>query len=165
MSYWAATVISSVVQSIPLIGEDVYYYVVGGLGVSDVTLNRAFAAHILLGTLILVLSVVHVHTLHKCGSNNPLGIDRCYGDTVSFHSTFTFKDIFAGLCVMMVVGLTALTHPYLTLDTARFEPANPLVTPTTIKPEWYFLPVYAMLRSIESKLGGLALVLLFLFVL
>nr|YP_009092172.1 cytochrome b [Dicrocoelium chinensis]AHG06497.1 cytochrome b [Dicrocoelium chinensis] len=165
MSYWAATVLTSVVDSIPFVGNRIYSFVVGGFSVSEATLVRVFSAHVCLAFVIVGLSVVHLFYLHKGGSNNPLFVGSGYSDVVLFHSFFTLKDGFVLLfSLCLCVGFTWLC-PDLVVDTEAYIEANPLVTPVTIKPEWYFLPFYAMLRSVESKIGGLFLVILFLFLL
>nr|AKC58416.1 cytochrome b [Eurytrema pancreaticum] len=165
MSYWAATVLTSVIDSIPVVGSSVYRFIVGGFSVGEATLIRVFSAHICLAFLIIGLSVLHLFYLHKEGSNNPLFISLGYGDVVMFHSYFTVKDGFAFVVsLFLYVGFMWLC-PDLIVDTEAYIMANPLVTPVSIKPEWYFLPFYAMLRSVESKIGGLLLVLLFLFLL
>lgn len=162
MSYWAATVITSVVQSIPLVGDTLYSYIVGGFGVTGVTLNRAFAAHVVLGLLIGGISLLHVGFLHLSGSNNPLRINTCYADTVRFHSLYSFKDLLVGSRVLFIFCLLSLSLPNSLLDAEGFIEANPMVTPVSIKPEWYFLPFYAILRSFDTKIGGLVSVVVFL---
>nr|AMB20936.1 cytochrome b [Echinostoma paraensei] len=165
MSYWAATVLTSILNSIPLVGSYLYKFVVGGFSVTNVTLVRVFSAHVCLAFVILGLSVVHLFYLHKSGSNNPLFVSEGYGDVVLFHSFFTNKDGFVLMLLLFVASGLLLYCPDLVLDVESYIQADPLVTPVSIKPEWYFLAFYAMLRSIESKVGGLVLVLAFLFIL
>nr|YP_010693881.1 cytochrome b [Morishitium polonicum]WCD42518.1 cytochrome b [Morishitium polonicum] len=165
MSYWAATVLTSVLGSVPLLGDSLYKFVVGGFSVSSVTLVRVFSVHVCLAFIILGLILVHLFYLHKSGSNNPLFVSGGYGDVVFFHSFYTFKDGFLLFCLFYVCLWFFLISPDFVLDVESYVEADPLMTPESIKPEWYFLAFYAMLRSVESKVGGLILVLVFLFVL
>lgn len=140
----------------------IYRFIVGGFSVTNITLLRVFAAHISVAFLILGFSVVHLFYLHLKGSKDPLFRGGGYCDAVLFHGFYTRKD---GLCLVFLVFscvLFLLVSPDLVLDVERYVEANPMVTPVAIKPEWYFLAYYAMLRSIESKVGGLVLVLVFL---
>lgn len=132
---------------------------------TNVTLVRVFSAHVCLAFVIIGLRLAHLFYLHKRGSNNPLSISGGYRDVVGFHSFFTHKDGFLVVFLLFVLGALLLVSPDLVLDVESYIQADPLVTPVSIKPEWYFLAFYAMLRSIESKVGGLILVLIFLFVL
>lgn len=153
MSYWAATVITNLVSAIPYVGVDIVGWLWGGFSVRNATLVRFYAFHFLFPMLIAVLSLVHLLYLHETGSSNPLGV-RSDCDTVKFHPYFSVKDL-VGFCVMwFLLGLIVLFSPNLLIDPENFINANPLVTPTHIQPEWYFLPMYAILRSIPSKLGG-----------
>nr|UFQ88358.1 cytochrome b [Rhinebothrium megacanthophallus] len=163
MSYWAATVLTSIVQSVPLVGNTLYKYVVGGFSVTNVTLVRVFSAHICLGFVILGLMILHLFYLHKSGSNNPLFLSKGYGDVVYFHSYFTVKDFFCLVLISFILIFFIFWSPDLVVDTEGYLEADPLTTPVSIKPEWYFLIYYAMLRSIDSKIGGLVLVLALLF--
>nr|UDU84942.1 cytochrome b [Orientocreadium sp. HS] len=165
MSYWAATVLTSILNSVPVFGSSLYSFIVGGFGVTNVTLVRIFSAHVCLAFVIIGLSVIHLFYLHKNGSNNPLFVSGGYSDVVLFHSYFTNKDGFILMVLASFFCAFIFVSPDLVLDIESYIEANPLVTPVSIKPEWYFLPFYAMLRSVESKLGGLILVLVFLFVL
>nr|YP_009261929.1 cytochrome b [Echinochasmus japonicus]AKL39057.1 cytochrome b [Echinochasmus japonicus] len=165
MSYWAATVLTSVLGSIPFIGSVLYSFVVGGFSVTNVTLVRVFSAHVCLAFIIVGLSVVHLFYLHKRGSNNPLFVPGGYGDVVLFHSFFSNKDGLVLVVLLFLCCFFLLVVPDLVLDVESYIQADPMVTPVSIKPEWYFLAFYAMLRSIESKVGGLVLVVVFLFVL
>lgn len=132
---------------------------------TNVTLVRVFSLHVCLAFVILGLSVLHLFYLHYGGSKNPLFASEGYGDTVRFHRFFTLKDGFVLMFVLSVSVFFLLVFPDAVLDVESYVEADPLVTPVSIKPEWYFLSFYAMLRSIESKLGGLVLVLVFLFLL
>nr|QXU59658.1 cytochrome b [Cephalochlamys namaquensis] len=163
MSYWAATVLTAIVESLPLFGPVLYKYVVGGFSVTNVTLVRVFSAHVCLGFVILGLMVIHLFYLHLSGSNNPLFSSFGYGDVVYFHSYFTIKDFFCIIvsCLLLVLCLWGV--PDLVVDTEGYLEVDSLTTPVSIKPEWYFLVYYAMLRSVESKVGGLVLVVALLF--
>lgn len=165
MSYWAATVITSILDSIPIIGGSIFKFTVGGFGVTNVTLVRVFSAHVCLAFVILGFSVLHLFYLHKNGSNNPLFVSGGYSDVVLFHSYFTFKDSFVLMLLLSIFCFLILISPDLFLDVESYIEADPMVTPVAIKPEWYFLAFYAMLRSIESKLGGMALALVFIILL
>nr|YP_010121348.1 cytochrome b [Scutogyrus longicornis]QRC77977.1 cytochrome b [Scutogyrus longicornis] len=165
MSYWAATVLTSVVQSVPFIGELLYSFIVGGFSVTNVTLVRVFAAHVVLAFVIIGASVLHLFYLHKTGSNNSLFLSNGYSDAVHFHSYYSNKDLF---CLVFLYGVCLFLiffSPDFVLDVESYLQADPLVTPASIKPEWYFLFYYAMLRSVSSKIGGLILVVVFLFIL
>nr|YP_009867146.1 cytochrome b [Diplostomum ardeae]QKG04345.1 cytochrome b [Diplostomum ardeae] len=165
MSYWAATVLTSILSSIPYFGPSVYKFVVGGFSVTNVTLVRVFSAHVCLAFVILGVSVIHLFYLHRSGSNNPLFISGGYSDVVFFHSYYTAKDGYVLLVLLLLCCSLLLYFPDFVLDVESYIEADPLVTPVSIKPEWYFLAFYAMLRSVESKVGGLILVLIFLLVL
>nr|QXU59574.1 cytochrome b [Haplobothrium globuliforme] len=163
MSYWAATVLTAIAQSLPFIGPTLYKYVVGGFAVTNVTLVRVFSAHVCLGFLILGLMVLHLFYLHQSGSNNPLFSSHGYGDVVYFHSYFTVKDFFCLVVISLILVFFLWVSPDLVVDTEGYLEADSLTTPVSIKPEWYFLVYYAMLRSVDSKIGGLVLVLGLLF--
>lgn len=135
MSYWAATVITSVLQRIPLFGGPVYSFIVGGFSVTNVTLVRVFAAHVCLAFAIVGMSVVHLFYLHRQGSNNPLNVPRGYRDVVSFHGFFTRKDGFIVLSFFSCCLCLFLCSPDLVLDIESYIEADPMVTPSKIKPE------------------------------
>lgn len=163
MSYWAATVLTSILQRVPVVGGRLYNFIVGGFGVTNVTLVRVFSAHVCLAFVIIGFRVMHLFYLHRSGSNNPLSVSGGYRDVVLFHSYFTVKDGLVLVFLLFLLGMLLLVSPDCVLDVERYIQADPLVTPVSIKPEWYFLAFYAMLRSVESKVGGLILVLVFLF--
>nr|UFJ44420.1 cytochrome b [Glypthelmins sp. LW2G] len=165
MSYWAATVLTSILNSVPVVGSSLYQFIVGGFGVTNVTLVRIFSAHVCLAFVIIGLSVIHLFYLHKNGSNNPLSVSGGYSDVVLFHSYFTNKDGFVLMLLLSLFCMFMWISPDFVLDMESYIQADAMVTPVSIKPEWYFLAFYAMLRSIESKLGGLVLVIIFLFLL
>nr|YP_009144591.1 cytochrome b [Tinamus guttatus]AKJ76811.1 cytochrome b [Tinamus guttatus]QNN84156.1 cytochrome b [Tinamus guttatus]UCL51391.1 cytochrome b [Tinamus guttatus] len=153
MSFWGATVITNLLSAIPYIGQTLVEWAWGGFSVDNPTLTRFFALHFLLPFLIASLSIIHLTFLHESGSNNPLGIiSHC--DKIPFHPYFTTKDILG--FILLFIPLLTLTFffPNLLGDPENFTPANPLTTPPHIKPEWYFLFAYAILRSIPNKLGG-----------
>nr|ADO51442.1 apocytochrome b [Pseudocorticium jarrei] len=153
MSFWAATVITNFLSAIPYVGNDIVEWVWGGYSVSNATLNRFFSLHYLLPFILAALALIHIFLLHEEGSNNPIGV-RGDIDVIPFHAYFTFKDLYGW--VLMIIGLTILVFftPNLLGDAENFKQANPLVTPIHIRPEWYFLFAYAILRSIPNKLGG-----------
>nr|YP_009524385.1 cytochrome b [Lepidotrema longipenis]AXR86345.1 cytochrome b [Lepidotrema longipenis] len=165
MSYWAATVLTSVIQSVPYVGNIIYIYIVGGFAVTNLTLVRFFALHVILAFVILGLVVVHLAYLHYNGSNNSLFSSSGYTDVVRFHSYYTNKDLFVVSGGLVLFIFILLYCPNLALDEEGFIAGDPMVTPANIKPEWYFLFFYAMLRSVSSKLGGLIFVIIFLILL
>nr|AFB20008.1 cytochrome b [Malacopteron albogulare] len=153
MSFWGATVITNLFSAIPYIGQTLVEWMWGGFSVDNPTLTRFFAIHFLLPFVIAGLTLVHLTLLHETGSNNPLGIPSdC--DKIPFHPYYSIKD-FLGFALMFIpLATLALFAPNLLGDPENFTPANPLATPPHIKPEWYFLFAYAILRSIPNKLGG-----------
>nr|QTF74760.1 cytochrome b [Bursa rhodostoma] len=153
MSFWGATVITNLLSAIPYIGKMLVEWVWGGFAVDNATLTRFFALHFLLPFAILGLTILHLLFLHETGSNNPLGLNSD-GEKVPFHSYYSFKDLVGFLVVLTLLTLLVLFSPQLLTDPENFIPANPLVTPVHIQPEWYFLFAYAILRSIPNKLGG-----------
>nr|YP_009918091.1 cytochrome b [Serratella sp. Yunnan-2018]QLP88993.1 cytochrome b [Serratella sp. Yunnan-2018] len=159
MSFWGATVITNLLSAVPYLGTMLVQWVWGGFAVDNATLTRFFTFHFLLPFIVAAATMVHLLFLHQTGSSNPLGVNSNL-DKIPFHPYFSFKDIvgFIGLSAFLVI--LTLLDPYLLGDPDNFIPANPLVTPVHIQPEWYFLFAYAILRSIPNKLGGvIALVL------
>nr|QYX87489.1 cytochrome b [Microspingus lateralis] len=153
MSFWGATVITNLFSAIPYIGQTLVEWLWGGFSVDNPTLTRFFALHFLLPFVIVGLTLVHLTFLHETGSNNPMGIPSdC--DKIPFHPYYTIKDILGSMLMLSLLVSLALFAPNLLGDPENFTPANPLVTPPHIKPEWYFLFAYAILRSIPNKLGG-----------
>nr|YP_009652381.1 cytochrome b [Nothrotheriops shastensis]QDA81206.1 cytochrome b [Nothrotheriops shastensis] len=153
MSFWGATVITNLLSAMPYIGTDLVEWIWGGFSVDKATLTRFFAFHFILPFIILALVLTHLLFLHETGSNNPLGISSD-SDKIPFHPYYTIKDIL-GLFLMILTTLAlVLFFPDLLGDPDNYTPANPLSTPPHIKPEWYFLFAYAILRSIPNKLGG-----------
>nr|YP_010166788.1 cytochrome b [Scarodytes savinensis]QRV62892.1 cytochrome b [Scarodytes savinensis] len=153
MSFWGATVITNLLSAIPYLGSMMVQWVWGGFAVDNATLTRFFTIHFLLPFIIIALVMIHLLFLHQTGSNNPLGTNSNM-DKIPFHPYFTFKDILGFIIMMMTISILTLMNPYLLGDPDNFIPANPLVTPIHIQPEWYFLFAYAILRSIPNKLGG-----------
>nr|YP_010161649.1 cytochrome b [Flavoperla hatakeyamae]QRH19538.1 cytochrome b [Flavoperla hatakeyamae] len=159
MSFWGATVITNLLSAIPYLGIDLVQWVWGGFAVDNATLTRFFTFHFVLPFIVAAAVLVHLLFLHQTGSNNPLGLNSD-SDKIPFHPYFSFKDIVGFLVLIMLLVILTLLEPYLLGDPDNFTPANPLVTPVHIQPEWYFLFAYAILRSIPNKLGGvIALVL------
>nr|UXB56559.1 cytochrome b [Rhinichthys osculus] len=159
MSFWGATVITNLLSAVPYMGDALVQWIWGGFSVDNATLTRFFAFHFLFPFVIAGATVLHLLFLHETGSNNPAGLNSD-ADKISFHPYFSYKDLLG--FVLMLLALTSLTlfSPTLLGDPENFTPANPLVTPPHIQPEWYFLFAYAILRSIPNKLGGV-LALLF----
>nr|YP_009991581.1 cytochrome b [Chloroceryle aenea]QNN84390.1 cytochrome b [Chloroceryle aenea] len=153
MSFWGATVITNLFSAIPYVGQTLVEWTWGGFSVDNPTLTRFFALHFLLPFLIVGLTLIHLTFLHESGSNNPLGItSNC--DKIPFHPYFSSKDTLGFIFMFLPLMTIAMFSPNLLGDPENFTPANPLVTPPHIKPEWYFLFAYAILRSIPNKLGG-----------
>lgn len=153
ISFWGATVITNLLSAIPYVGIDLVQWLWGGFAVDNATLTRFFSFHFLFPFIIAAFTIIHLLFLHQTGSNNPLGINR-NTDKIPFHPYFSFKDIFGFIILLIGLTLICLIAPYLLGDPDNFIPANPLVTPPHIQPEWYFLFAYAILRSIPNKLGG-----------
>nr|YP_009560910.1 cytochrome b [Hydrotaea chalcogaster]QAB45343.1 cytochrome b [Hydrotaea chalcogaster] len=159
MSFWGATVITNLLSAIPYLGIDLVQWVWGGFAVDNATLTRFFTFHFILPFIVLAMTMIHLLFLHQTGSNNPIGLNSNI-DKIPFHPYFTYKDIVGFIIMLMILILLVLINPNLLGDPDNFIPANPLVTPVHIQPEWYFLFAYAILRSIPNKLGGvIALVL------
>nr|AFK84299.1 cytochrome b [Eleutheronema tetradactylum] len=159
MSFWGATVITNLLSAVPYIGDSLVQWIWGGFSVDNATLNRFFAFHFLFPFVIAAVTLLHVLFLHQTGSNNPIGINS-NSDKIPFHPYYSYKDLLGFLILLLVLTSMALFSPNELGDPDNFTPANPLVTPPHIKPEWYFLFAYAILRSIPNKLGGV-LALLF----
>jgi len=166
MSFWGATVITNLFSAIPYLGTDIVYWLWGGFAVDNATLTRFFALHFLLPFIIRGLSIVHLLFLHTTGSRNPLGVNRNL-DKTPFHPYFSYKDLIRIVIFGIIYMYICLQAPWILGDPENFIPANPLVTPVHIQPEWYFLFAYAILRSIPNKLGGvvaLALAVIVLYI-
>nr|BAC23256.1 cytochrome b [Bregmaceros nectabanus] len=159
MSFWGATVITNLVSAVPYIGTSLVQWIWGGFSVDNATLTRFFTFHFLLPFVVAAMTMLHLLFLHETGSNNPTGMNSDL-DKIPFHPYFTYKDLLGFMILVLILASLALFSPNLLGDPDNFTPANPLVTPPHIKPEWYFLFAYAILRSIPNKLGGV-LALLF----
>nr|AOR07141.1 cytochrome b [Enchytraeus cf. crypticus SL-2017] len=153
MSFWGATVITNLFSAIPYIGKTLVEWMWGGFAVDNATLNRFFAIHFVLPFILAAVAIIHMMFLHQTGSNNPIGINPD-SDRIPFHSYYSIKDALGYTVALSLFMLITLFAPDLLTDPENFMVANPLVTPIHIKPEWYFLWVYAILRSIPNKLGG-----------
>nr|YP_006576089.1 cytochrome b [Kulikovia alborostrata]AEM23546.1 cytochrome b [Kulikovia alborostrata] len=167
MSFWAATVITNILSAIPYVGRMLVEWIWGGFAVDSATLTRFFSFHFLFPFVIVAASVLHILFLHETGSSNPLGLNSD-SEKVSFHSYYSIKDLFGFVFVFFLFFMLVFVSPFLLGDPENFVPANPLVTPVHIQPEWYFLFAYAILRSIPNKLGGvigLVMSILILFIL
>ena len=155
MSFWGAPVITNLFSAIPFIGGSIVEWLWGGFSVDNATLNRFFSLHYLMPFVIAGLVIIHLSLLHSDGSNNPLGLNKSI-DTVPFYPYFYVKDLLAFLILILFFSFFLFFAPNVLGHSDNYIPANPLVTPPHIVPEWYFLPFYAILRSIPDKLGGVA---------
>nr|AFQ23600.1 cytochrome b [Balaena mysticetus] len=164
MSFWGATVITNLLSAVPYVGNTLVEWIWGGFSVDKATLTRFFAFHFILPFIILALAIVHLLFLHETGSNNPTGIPSDM-DKIPFHPYYTIKDILGALLLILALLMLTLFAPDLLGDPDNYTPANPLSTPAHIKPEWYFLFAYAILRSIPNKLGGVLALLLSILIL
>nr|AHN95697.1 cytochrome b [Trigonotylus caelestialium] len=153
MSLWGATVITNLLSAVPYLGTDLVTWLWGGFSVENATLNRFFALHFLLPFIISAMVMIHLLFLHQTGSNNPMGMNSNY-DKIPFHPYFSIKDYMGMMIALYMFIMLNLWEPQMLGDPENFIPANPLVTPIHIQPEWYFLFAYAILRSIPNKLGG-----------
>nr|YP_010248593.1 cytochrome b [Trachys variolaris]QTK22447.1 cytochrome b [Trachys variolaris] len=159
MSFWGATVITNLLSAIPYLGTEIVQWLWGGFAVDNATLTRFFTLHFILPFIVLALVMIHLMFLHQTGSNNPLGLNSNI-DKIPFHPYFSLKDLAGYALTMMLLVIITLSNPYMLGDPENFTPANPLVTPVHIQPEWYFLFAYAILRSIPNKLGGVVALVL-----
>nr|YP_009020429.1 cytochrome b [Maccullochella peelii]WJQ22426.1 cytochrome b [Maccullochella peelii peelii]ALH16693.1 cytochrome b [Maccullochella peelii]ALH16706.1 cytochrome b [Maccullochella peelii]ALH16732.1 cytochrome b [Maccullochella peelii]QID77601.1 cytochrome b [Maccullochella peelii] len=153
MSFWGATVITNLLSAIPYFGNTLVQWIWGGFSVDNATLSRFFAFHFLFPFIITAMTLIHLLFLHETGGNNPLGLNSD-SDKIPFHPYFSYKDLLGFAILLTTISSLALFLPNLMGDPDNFTPANPLMTPPHIKPEWYFLFAYAILRSIPNKLGG-----------
>jgi len=159
MSFWGATVITNLFSAVPIIGTNIVEWLWGGFSVDNATLNRFFSLHYLLPFIIAGLSIVHLAALHQYGSNNPLGSLGTV-DKVPFYPYFYVKDLVGWVAFAIFFSFFVYYSPNVLGHPDNYIPANPMSTPAHIVPEWYFLPVYAILRSIPNKLGGVAAIAL-----
>nr|YP_010872860.1 cytochrome b [Pheidole pieli]WGV34047.1 cytochrome b [Pheidole pieli] len=164
MSFWGATVITNLISTIPYIGNMMVMWIWGGFSINNATLNRFFSLHFILPFIILMLVIIHLYFLHMSGSNNPLGTNsNLY--KIPFHTYFSYKDILGFIIMTFLLTIIILEYPYIFSDPDNFTPANPMITPIHIQPEWYFLFAYAILRSIPNKLGGVIALLMSIIIL
>ena len=155
MSFWGAKVITNLFSAIPFVGDSIVTWLWGGFSVDNATLQRFFALHYLLPFVLAGLVALHIWALHVPGNNNPTGVEvKSVQDTVPFHPYYTMKDAFAIMAFLVVFALFVFYIPNYLGHAVNYEPADPLKTPAHIVPEWYFLPFYAILRSIPDKLLG-----------
>lgn len=162
--FWAATVITNLVRAVPFIGQTLVEWLWGGFRVRTVTLNRFYSFHFLFPFILLVLVIAHLLFLHLSLSSNPLGIKKSI-DYTDFHQFFSSKDFMGLMGIFMVWIFFTFFFPNLFIDPENYIPSNPMRTPTHIKPEWYFLPFYAVLRSVPNKLGGVILIVIMIILL
>nr|ACA51968.1 cytochrome b [Mastigoproctus giganteus] len=153
MSYWGATVITNLLSAIPYIGPEMVTWLWGGFSVENPTLTRFFTFHFIFPFILIALVIIHLMFLHLSGSSNPIN-NSSKTDMISFSPYFISKDMITFLFFPLFLIFISLIFPYSLMDPENFLPANPLVTPTHIQPEWYFLFAYSILRSIPNKLGG-----------
>ena len=155
MSFWGATVITNLFSAIPIVGSSIVEWLWGGFSVDNATLNRFFSLHYLMPFAIAGVTLIHLSLLHREGSNNPIGVNTNV-DTIPFYPYFYVKDLLAFFILITFFSFFLFFYPNVLGHSDNYIPANPLVTPPHIVPEWYFLPFYAILRSIPDKLGGVA---------
>lgn len=153
ISFWGATVITNLLSAIPIIGPIIVQWIWGRFTIENATLTRFFAIHFILPFIITALIIIHLLFLHQTGSNNPLGTNRNI-NKIPFHPYFSTKDLIGFIITLILFSILITLKPYIFNDPENFIPANPLITPEHIQPEWYFLFAYAILRSIPNKLGG-----------
>lgn len=153
ISFWGATVITNLLSAIPYLGNYLVQWIWGGFSINNATLNRFFTIHFLLPFIISALTLIHLIFLHQTGSNNPLGVNRKI-NKIPFNPFYTYKDFLGFLLLIILITIIIIFYPYILRDPDNFIPANPIITPTHIQPEWYFLFAYAILRAIPNKIGG-----------
>nr|QVT11055.1 cytochrome b [Pachycrepoideus vindemmiae] len=164
MSFWGATVITNLISAIPMFGEKIVLWLWGGFSVSNATLNRFYSLHFILPFIIMFFIIIHLMFLHNTGSSNPMGLNSNYMK-IPFNPYFLIKDILGMILSVMFILLICLLNPYIMSDPENFIPANSMITPIHIQPEWYFLFAYAILRSIPNKLGGVIALLMSIMIL
>lgn len=164
ISLWGATVITNLLSSIPYIGTSLTQWLWGGTSVEAPTLTRFFAFHFICPFIVAAIVIIHIIFLHQTGSNNPLGIQSKY-NKVTIHPYFIIKDRLGFLILIILLTLISLANPFILGDPENFNPANPINSPIHIKPEWYYLFAYAILRSIPNKLGGVLALIMSVFIL
>jgi ubiquinol-cytochrome c reductase cytochrome b subunit len=158
MSFWGATVITGFFGAIPVVGEGLQQWLLGGYSVGNPTLQRFFSLHYLLPFVIAAIVALHVWAIHHVGQNNPIGItEKSKKDTLSFHPYYTMKDGFAVAIFLLIFAFFMFYLPDALGHADNYQRANPMVTPPHIVPEWYYLPFYAILRAVPDKLTGIIL--------
>jgi len=155
ISFWGATVITNLISAVPYLGKTIVNWVWGGFSIGSATLNRFFSLHFILPFVITAIVIIHLIIIHEKGSNNPIGLNL-NTDKIIFHPFFTQKDLLGAVALLATLFLIIIRNPFILIDSENFIPANPIVTPVHIQPEWYFLFAYAILRSIPRKIGGVA---------
>lgn len=153
ISFWGATVITNLISAIPIFGKIIVEWIWGGFTINNATLNRFFTIHFLMPFILSIIVLIHLTFLHKTGSNNPLGLNRNINKII-FYPYFVVKDLFIYIIIIIIFLLICFINPYIVSDPENFIPANPIITPIHIQPEWYFLFAYSILRTIPNKLGG-----------
>lgn len=164
ISFWGATVITNLLSAIPYIGQTLVEWIWGGFAVDLPTLNRFYSFHFIIPFIILFLVIIHLTYLHETGSTNPIGLNsNLY--KILFHKYFSIKDSITFIILLISIFTFIFQYPYLLSDPDNFIKANPIITPIHIKPEWYFLFAYAILRGIPNKLGGVIALLIAILIL
>nr|DBA43557.1 TPA_asm: CYTB [Bombus difficillimus] len=164
MSFWGAMVITNLISAIPYIGQFTVEWIWGGFSINNDTLNRFYSFHFILPFIILLMVFIHLMILHISGSSNPLH-SKMNVYKINFHPYFSIKDLITLIFIFMMFMLINLQYPYLLGDPDNFKMANPMITPIHIKPEWYFLFAYSILRTIPNKLGGVIMLFMSIFIL
>nr|DBA43700.1 TPA_asm: CYTB [Bombus nevadensis] len=164
MSFWGAMVITNLISAIPYIGQFIVEWIWGGFSINNDTLNRFYSLHFILPFMILLMVFIHLMILHITGSSNPLH-SKINIYKINFHPYFTIKDLITIIMILILFMFINMQIPYILGDPDNFKMANPMITPIHIKPEWYFLFAYSILRSIPSKLGGVMMLFLSIFIL
>jgi ubiquinol-cytochrome c reductase cytochrome b subunit len=157
--FWAATVITNIISAIPFFGTQIVQWIWGGFAVREATLTRFYSFHFVFPFIILALIFIHLLILHQTGSNNPLNLSASK-NKIPFSHYFIYKDLFSFLVIIFFYLAVVLFYPIIFNEPENFISANPLSTPAHIKPEWYFLWAYAILRAIPRKLGGVLAILI-----
>lgn len=164
ISFWGATVITNLISALPYIGKSIVEWLWGGFSVNNATLIRFFSFHFIIPIILILLIIIHLVFLHEEKSRNPLGINNS-PDKIYFHPYYSIKDIRRIILIFFIFLFLCIQSPFLLIDPDNFIPANPIVTPVHIQPEWYFLFAYAILRAIPNKLGGVLCLLLSILIL
>nr|YP_005097946.1 cytochrome b [Oncicola luehei]AER42900.1 cytochrome b [Oncicola luehei] len=164
MSFWAATVITSMVTAVPVVGEHLSWWLWGAFSVGDPTLVRFFSLHYMMALAVTIVVLMHLINLHESGSGNPVGCDSVL-DKLSFHPLFSYKDVLGLTWVMWLYIAVVCADPLMVMDSSNYVESSPMKTPSHIKPEWYFLYAYCILRSVSSKVGGVVLMVMGMLVL